>query len=210
MAAYRDFCSRQAETAWESIGEDILFDYPLIIKALDEQAPFLNAKESDFYTDRQPHLLKIIDQTIDRPREEKEALMVAVIFAITADMNLSEAKGYGEHLDKIVSELDQPRSFYPPTNVARITCALAIAGFEDTVASIAAGAPTGLEENTEDQIADQLSAAEEEDQRLFKNLNAPKMKQMYIDAKEKMLVEMGIIPRPPQGPKPPASGTIRL
>lgn len=205
----RDFYSKEAEAAWDYIGEDILFDYPLIIKALDEQAPFLTSREADLYTDRQPRLLNIIHQTVDRPKEEKEALMAAIIFAITAEMNIAKAKGYGEHFDKIVSDLDQ-RSFYPSTNIARLTCAIAIAGFEDTAASIAAGAPTGLEDDTEEQIADQLAAAEEEDQRLFKNLNAPKMKQMYIEAKEKMFVEMGLIPRAPQGPKPPSSGTIRL
>lgn len=210
MPSIRDFYSKEAETAWHCIGEDILFDYPLIIRALDEQAPFLNAREADFYTDRQPRLLNIIHQTIDRPQQEKEALMVAVIFAITAEMNLSKARGYGAHLDKIIGELEQPRSFYPPANIARITCAIAIAGFEDSAAAIAKGAPTGLEEETEDGIADQLAAAEEEDRRLFKNLNAPKMKQLYIEAKEKMLIEMGFMPRPPQGSRPPSAGTPRL
>jgi hypothetical protein len=176
-------------------------------------------------------LLETIDQTIDDPAEEKEALMIAALYVFAPEAYAREAAQFEDNYSLRAKDiLDSVRQYnenfmetgkreIASTDQARVLAAISIA-LTDGVHEMISEVIKGLQDDMEDDMsARELIQAEmgpllknsraqmEEDRKaLSKNMHAPKLEVamlLALDKAEKALAEIDAAVQTPPAPKKP-------
>jgi hypothetical protein len=196
---------------------DITQKYPLIQTAFDE-ITLVNAAHgvalSPVVKELQLRACDVIEETVDRPAREKEALMVGMVFRMGLtgifmgeNMRSHFVSKYSAETGTVASDIAAMIHENVPSmtaNQAQIEAAFAISVLEK-------GAVDAEKMSTEEREASAASTRAIRDEaavssaKIRSALNAPKMEALYIETEKKYLTALGITPpsAPPSKPATP-------
>lgn len=190
----------------DGMPRDFIEKYPLLGKALALQKKLAPQTSRESTHSLQPRGVALIEDTIDRPPAEKEALMVALIF-LTGHFNYP-GYNYLRHefspatadiLTDIHNEGDGPLG----RNYAVIMAVFKQWEMEQMIDRIRSGEDSAalLEFMLRENKAEARQMREDVRDVLFENLYAPKLETLYIKTERRLLQIAGI-----KNPGPPRNG----
>lgn len=196
---------------------DIAQKYPLIQTALDE-ITLVNAAHgvglSPVVKDLQLRACEVIDETVDRTQNEKQALMVGIVFRMGLpgifmgeNMRSHFVSKYSPEAGSVASDIAAMMVENVPAmtaNQAQIEAAFAISVLEKGARDAAAMGAEERKAAAESASAIDPAQAAAATAKIRNALNAPKMEALYIETEKKYLTALGITRPPVQGQKPSA------
>jgi hypothetical protein len=124
------------------VAAEYLKKYPLLEKALDEQARFMHLMEPSVIKEDQPRMIEILDQTVDRPHAGKEAL-IAICIMMSRKTSPSQISGirkrYSPETARILKSIQTDlitRTATPAPALMQIVAASTVCGIEREMANI--------------------------------------------------------------------------
>lgn len=195
-----------AKNPRQYIPRDFIDKYPLLGKALDDQAKTLFIMKPEYYQLLQPRALEIFEDCIDnRSYDEMQGMMVALVFVTSPQAYkgfASLARRYSVEASEIIQNVRAAEDGYPTRNMAQIACAISIWKMEEQTRKLDAGdQQTWIEFMKAENDPERTHTREEVREGIFAVLDSPAMERLFIRTEKALLVAAGIERAPRSGPR---------
>lgn len=176
---------------------DFIEKYPLLGKALAMQKKLAPQTSRESTHSLQPRGVALIEDTIDRPHAEKEALMIALIF-LTGHFNYPGYKylqnEFSQQTADILTDINNEGDGALGRNYAVIVTVFKLWEMEQTIDRIRTGEDSAalLEFMLAENKREARQMREDVRDTLFANLYAPKLETLYIRTERQLMHLAGI------------------
>lgn len=205
MGMKRNF-SNAAGAGHDGMPREFIEKYPLLGKALTMQQKLAPHTSRESTHSLQPRGVALIEDTIDRPHAEKEALMVSLIF-LTGHFNYPGhaylRNEFSPATADILTDIHNEGDGVLGRNYAAIMTVFKLWEMEQMIDRICTGEDSAalLEFMLKENKAEARQMREDVRDALFENLYAPKLETLYIKTERRLLQMAGI-----KNPGPPRNG----
>ncbi len=178
------------------VPSEFLEKYPLVKKALDEQKAVQFHMDPMTYQEDQPRILQILEDTLQRPLSEKEALMAASILTTgpANDYNYDYTEeAFGKETRDILQELNQDQGYYLSKNTAQLIAAHSIREMEKRKIEIFTSDSAMLEYRRSLETPTATGRLHEMHERLMTKMEAPYLKRLFQRTHMTLQAAAGII-----------------